>query len=69
MAAAIEEKTMVPTVIVGVGGTGAEALSRVRRQIVESYGSLKKLPIISFLWIDTDKDYKVSNPEAAGLPS
>ena len=62
----VEEKTMVPTVIVGVGGTGAEVLSRLRRQIVESYGSLKKLPIISFLWIDTDKDYKVSNPEAAG---
>ena len=64
----VEEKTMVPTVIVGVGGTGAEILSRLRRQVEESYGSLKKLPILSFLWIDTDKDYKVTNPEAAGSP-
>jgi hypothetical protein len=38
--AAVEEKTMVPTVIVGVGGTGVEVLSRVRRLVEESYGSL-----------------------------
>jgi hypothetical protein len=66
--AAVEEKSMVPTVLVGVGGTGVEVLSRVRRLVEESYGSLKKFPIISFLTIDTDKDYKVANPEAAGSP-
>lgn len=66
--AAIEEKSMVPTVMVGVGGTGVEVLSRVRRLVEESYGSLKKFPLISFMSIDTDKDYKVSNPEAAGSP-
>lgn len=66
--AAVEEKTMVPTVLVGVGGTGAEVLLRVRRLIEESYGSLKKFPIVSFLWVDTDKDYKIGNPEAAGSP-
>jgi len=65
---AVEEKSMVPTVLVGVGGTGMEVLSRVRRLVEETYGSLKKFPIISFLAIDTDKDYKVSNPEAAGSP-
>jgi Tubulin like/zinc-ribbon domain len=64
--APVEEKSMVPTVLVGVGGTGTEVLSRVRRLVEEGYGSLKKFPIISFLAIDTDKDYKVSNPEAAG---
>ena len=66
--AAVEEKTMVPTVLVGVGGTGAEVLLRARRLIEETYGSLEKLPVVSFLWIDTDKDYKVANPEAAGSP-
>jgi hypothetical protein len=66
--AAVEEKSMVPTVIVGVGGTGVEVLSRVQRLVEESYGSLKKFPLISFLSIDTDKEYKVSNPEAAGAP-
>ena len=66
--AAVEEKTMVPTVLVGVGGTGAEVLLRVRRLIEESYGSLGKFPILSFLWVDTDKDYKIGNPEASGSP-
>lgn len=66
--ATVEEKSMVPTVLVGVGGTGVEVLSRVRRLVEESYGSLNQFPLISFLTIDTDKDYKVSNPEAAGSP-
>jgi hypothetical protein len=66
--AAVEEKSMVPTILVGIGGTGAEVLSRVRRLVVETYGSLDKFPILGFLAIDTDKDYKISNPEAAGPP-
>ncbi|MFM7712508.1 MAG: tubulin-like doman-containing protein, partial [Microcystis sp.] len=66
MPAAVEEKSMVPTVLVGIGGTGNEILSRLRRLIEESYGSLSNFPIVSFLVVDTDKDYKISNPEAAG---
>ncbi|MGK7932753.1 MAG: tubulin-like doman-containing protein [Microcystaceae cyanobacterium] len=66
MPAAIEEKSMVPTILVGIGGTGAEVLARTRRLVEESYGSLNNFPIISFLVVDTDKDYKISDPEAAG---
>ena len=66
--ATVEEKSMVPTVLVGVGGTGVEVLSRVRRLVEDSYGSLEKFPIMSFLSIDTDKDYVLTNPEAAGSP-
>lgn len=66
--AQVEEQTMVPTIIVGVGGTGAEVLLRVRRLIEETYGSLKNFPIVSFLWVDTDKDYKTSNQEREGSP-
>jgi Tubulin like len=62
------EKGMVPTILVGVGGTGAEVLSRVRRLVEEAYGSLKNFPILSFLLIDTDKDYKITSTEAAGSP-
>lgn len=58
--------TMVPTVFVGIGGTGHEVLARIRRLIEETYGSLDNFPIVGFLIIDTDKDYKVSSPEAAG---
>ena len=64
----VEEKSMVPTILVGIGGTGAEILSRVRRLVEETYGGLQNFPIISFLWVDTDKGYKISNPEAAGTP-
>lgn len=64
----VEEKSMIPTIIVGIGGTGAEVLSRVRRLVEETYGSLNNFPIISFLIVDTDKDYKITNPEAGGTP-
>ncbi|BAI94202.1 tubulin-like doman-containing protein [Arthrospira platensis NCB002] len=64
----IQENTIVPTLIIGVGGTGLEAMTRVRRLIVECYGSLEKLPVVSFLHIDTDQNYKVKNPEMAGPP-
>lgn len=66
MAGEVVAKSMVPTVLVGVGGTGAEILSRVRRFVEETYDSLDRFPLISFLWVDTDKGYKITNPEAAG---
>lgn len=64
----VEEKSMVPTVLIGVGGTGAEILARIRRLVEETYDSLENFPILSFLVVDTDKDYKISNPEAGGTP-
>ncbi len=64
--AVVDEKSMVPTVLVGVGGTGHEVLSRVRRLVEETYGSLGNFPLISFLVIDTDKEYKVNSSVAAG---
>lgn len=64
----VKANTIVPTLIIGVGGTGLEAMTRVRRLIVECYGSLAKLPVVSFLHIDTDQNYKVKKPEMAGPP-
>ncbi len=66
--ATVDEKSMVPTILIGVGGTGNEVLARVRRLVEETYGSLKNFPIISFLVIDTDKEYKLNNPGAGGTP-
>jgi hypothetical protein len=43
------------TVCIGLGGTGRDVLMRVRRLIVDKYGDLKNLPIVSFVHIDTDK--------------
>ena len=42
------------TVCIGLGGSGLQTIMRLRRLIVERYGSLEKFPIVSFVQIDTD---------------
>lgn len=44
----------MPTILIGLGGTGKEVLLRIRRQFVEKYGSLSDFPITAYLYIDTD---------------
>lgn len=58
-----EHSGMTPTVIVGIGGTGKEILVKIRRMIVETYGSLDALPIVSFLHLDTEQNAKISEPQ------
>jgi hypothetical protein len=43
------------TICIGLGGTGRDVLMRIRRLIVDRYGDLAELPIVSFVHIDTDK--------------
>ncbi|MDJ0735137.1 MAG: tubulin-like doman-containing protein [Nostocaceae cyanobacterium] len=43
------------TICIGLGGTGRDILMRIRRLIVDRYGNLSNLPIVSFIHIDTDK--------------
>jgi hypothetical protein len=63
-----DRKDIVPTLVIGVGGTGLEVILRVRRLITESYGNLNNFPIVGFLHIDTDSGYKASNPLMIGPP-
>lgn len=42
-------------VFVGLGGSGAEVIRRLRRLVVNRYGSLAALPIVRFLCIETDE--------------
>lgn len=51
-----------PAVIIGAGGVGKEVLMRVRRIIVENFGSLSRLPIVQFLHVDTHTDLHSSTP-------
>lgn len=46
--------TVTPTVVIGLGGTGGNVLIRLRRRFVERYGALSKIPVVSYLWLDTD---------------
>jgi len=50
----LKTQELMPTIIIGLGGTGKEVLLRIRRQFVEKYGSINEFPIISYLYIDTD---------------
>ncbi|MEM7760102.1 MAG: tubulin-like doman-containing protein [Cyanobacteria bacterium P01_A01_bin.40] len=61
-----DRKTIVPTIVIGLGGTGLEVILRVRRLITESYGDLVNFPIVGFLHIDTDKEAKPNNPLMTG---
>ncbi|MBC8142762.1 MAG: tubulin-like doman-containing protein, partial [Armatimonadetes bacterium] len=42
------------SLLIGVGGTGQKILLDVRERLIQKYDSLAKLPIVSFLQIDTD---------------
>jgi hypothetical protein len=46
---------VIPTLIIGLGGTGMEVLMQVRQKVQESYGTLEGLPF-GFLAIDTQPD-------------
>lgn len=49
-----ESKLACPTLIIGIGGSGKEIALRLRRRIVERYGSLSMLPFLQFMHVDTD---------------
>ena len=59
----IKTREFMPSIMIGLGGTGKEVLLRIRRQFVERYGSLNDFPITSYLYIDTDN----APPEESGL--
>ena len=50
-----------PTVLIGLGGTGKEVLRRLRRMFYEKY-RMPGLPVMEFLWFDTD----ISNVDIMG---
>lgn len=47
-----------PTIIIGVGGSGGDILLRIRKRFFEKYGPLENIPIVSYLWLDTDTTEK-----------
>jgi hypothetical protein len=42
------------SILIGLGGTGHKILLDARRRLVEKYGSLDVIPIVSFIQVDTD---------------
>lgn len=46
---------MDKTIVIGLGGTGLEAIRFLRRRVVENHGHLASLSQLGFLYIDTDR--------------
>jgi eukaryotic-like serine/threonine-protein kinase len=45
-----------PTLVIGVGSFGRRALLELRCRFLDRFGSLDKVPLLRFLYIDTDPD-------------
>lgn len=45
---------MDKSIVIGIGGTGLEAIRSLRRRVVEERGGLDTTPELGFLYIDTD---------------
>jgi hypothetical protein len=52
-----QQINMQRAIVIALGGTGAEVITRLRKLIIDHYGGLDKLPIVEFLYIDTDPNW------------
>jgi Tubulin like len=50
-----ESQTIQRTLCIGLGGTGRDVLMQIRRLIIDRYGKLGNLPVVSFVHIDADR--------------
>jgi hypothetical protein len=48
-----KSNNMRSAIIIGLGGTGQEVIAMIKRMIIERFGGLDQLPIVSFLHLDT----------------
>lgn len=48
--------TLRPTIVVGLGSLGRRALMELRCRFLDRFGSVSKLPVIRFLYVDSDRD-------------
>lgn len=49
-----EGRRISPTLLVGLGGTGREIITRIRRNFVGKYDSVSNFPIVGYFLVDTD---------------
>jgi eukaryotic-like serine/threonine-protein kinase len=62
----VEVGTLRPTIIVGVGAFGLQAMKELRRRLLDRLGDLSQAPSFKFLYIDADPD---ASAEATGGPN
>jgi hypothetical protein len=54
---AIKQVNLQRSLIIGLGGCGAEVISRSRRLLIDRFGRFENIPIVRFLYIDTDPNW------------
>lgn len=53
----IQQVNLQRALIIGLGGCGAEVIRRVRRLLIDRFGRFEDIPIVRFLYIDTDPNW------------
>ncbi len=48
--------SLKPTLVIGLGAFGRQALQALRCRIIDRFGSVAKLPLLRFLYLDTNAD-------------
>ncbi len=70
--AAPQTGALRPTIVIGLGNFGRRALMELRCRFLDRFGDLDKLPLLRFLYLDTDPDAVKSSlrgsPEVALKP-
>ncbi|MBI1829852.1 MAG: protein kinase, partial [Planctomycetes bacterium] len=51
-----ESGSLRPTLIVGIGTFGRKAIMELRCRFIDRFGDLSKLPLLHFLYMDTDQE-------------
>ena len=53
----IQQVNLQRALIIGIGGCGAEVIRRVRRLLIDRFARFENVPIVRFLYIDTDPNW------------
>jgi len=62
-----EVRNINPTLLIGLGGTGREVLTRVRRDFVQKYDNIRNFPIVGYFLVDTDETSQHYTPGLKSL--
>jgi eukaryotic-like serine/threonine-protein kinase len=54
-----------PTLVIGLGSLGRRALTELRCRLLDRFGDLAKLPLLRYLYIDTDREALVQAQRGA----
>ncbi|MCC6446314.1 MAG: tubulin-like doman-containing protein, partial [Armatimonadetes bacterium] len=53
----VQQVNLQRTLVIGLGGSGAEVIKRLRRLLTDRFGPFENIPIVRFLYIDTDPNW------------